>query len=340
MPAAYSRAAQRGSRGRYGEARPCTRTMIPNMATVMVTGAHGFVGRHLVAELRSREALVIAVGKEPTSPFQGQQGVDYAQCDLLDSDAVDGLLARTPAAVINLAGLAAVGPSYGDPELYLRTNRQIAANLCDSALRRSPSARLLMVSSGAVYEPRQPLPLREDSEVGGSTSPYALSKLQSEQVALTARTSGVNAVVVRPFNHLGPGQEPGFLLPDLYARVRAAGNAGPVAVGNLATARDYTDVRDVARAYADLLVPTRLEHSIYNVCSGRAVTGTSLLEMLFAALGTPALPVVSDAGQLRPTDADVIFGAPGRLHAETGWQPKFDLTQSVQDYVQWRRARG
>ncbi len=306
----------------------------------MVTGAHGFVGQHLVALLRARDVQVIAVGKEPDSSYHGTPGVEYVRCDLLVQDAVDDLLKRAPAAIINLAGLAAVGPSYRDPDLYLRTNRLIVENLCGTALRRSPGARLLIVSSGAVYDPDQTLPLTEKSVVTGASSPYAMSKLESERAALEARAEGLDVVIVRPFNHLGPGQDGGFLLPDLVSRMREATPAGPLVVGNLATARDYTDVRDVARAYVELLQPPTLEHDVYNVCSGRPVTGTALLQLLFEATGEIVRSVEADAALLRPVDASVLYGDYSRLQREIGWEPKISLAQSVRDYVQWRNARG
>lgn len=304
-----------------------------HMAAVMVTGAHGFVGRHLVAELRAREALVVAVGKESRSSFEETPGVEYVRCDLLDAEAVHRLMARRPTAVINLAGLAAVGPSYQDPELYLRTNGQIVENICRAAAGSMVDARLLIVSSGAVYDPHQPLPLAESSQLGGNLSPYALSKIESERVANAFRDEGLDAVIVRPFNHIGPGQERGFLLPDLHSRVMSAREGEAISVGNLATARDYTDVRDVVRAYADLLQPAELEHGTYNVCSGRPVAGTELLHLLIEALRTGPVSVSPAAELLRPNDASLLFGDFTRLHTETGWEPKLDVAQSVRDYV-------
>lgn len=302
----------------------------------LVTGVNGFVGEHVVSALRERGLAVIGVGREPGAHARlAGLLADYRQCDLTDHSQVGRLPLAGAAGLINLAGLAAVGPSHEHPKQYLRVNTLVLDTVGQAALHQGARGlRVVAVSSGAVYRATQPMPLTEDSDVDGGSSPYAASKLAMEEVAATYRRRGLDCVVVRPFNHLGPGQSRGFLLPDLYAKIEAALATGvPVAVGNLSTSRDYTDVRDVARAYADLVLAHALGASTFNVCSGHSTSGRDLLSILLAELGSPEVIVRTDGRLLRPSDASVLRGDNGRLTAAVHWRPTIPLTQSIRDFV-------
>lgn len=299
---------------------------------VAVTGVNGFVGRHMVTELVAAGAEVVGLGHEPDGVPEGLH--DYLCRDLTEGWPLVGDLD----AVVHLAGLSAVGPSFEDPQRYIDQNSAMVTSLCEGMLERSPGVRLLVVSSGAVYDAGQPQPLRETSGIGFS-SPYVVSKVLVESQVSYYRGRGLDAVVARPFNHIGPGQGAGFLVPDLLAAAGSAATAGkPLRVGDLDTRRDYTDVRDVVRAYRMLLEADRLEDKVFNVCSGRAWSGRELLALLEREWSYGSLEVEVDDARIRPGDPREIVGDHARLHAAVGWKPEVDVPNSVRDFV--RASRG
>lgn len=304
------------------------------MVNVMVTGINGFVGGHLARELHSQGFGVIGVGHEPAQAV-GLRDItaDYINCDVTDYKAVKKLPLEQVKAVINLAGLAAVGRSFDEPELYMKVNVGVLATFC-SRLKEldRKDVRIIAISSGAIYASGQAMPLTEESLTDGTTSPYAASKLAMEEVAKEFRNQGFDSVIARPFNHIGPGQAPGFLLPDLCAKV-ASTQGSEIKVGNLETQRDYTDVRDVVRAYVALATNDTLKHEVYNVCSGQPVSGITMLDVLKAVYGRPDLQTMVDSSLFRPSDAPVIYGSNSQLTAETSWQPTIPLEQTVKDFV-------
>lgn len=308
------------------------------MSRVVVTGINGFVGKHLARELHARGHGVIGLGQDTTVDAQLETIVtDYTACDLTKSEQVAKLKLDNVTAVINLAGLAKVGASFDNPELYQRVNMDVLTILGERLLSKHPAVRLIAVSTGAVYDTDQTMPLTEDSRLIIDGSPYAMSKLAMERAALDLRRRGLDCVIVRPFNHLGPGQAGGFLLPDLYQKIRQAGQGGTLPVGDLTTKRDYTDVRDVVRAYADLALADQLDETVYNVCSGQSVTGQALLDLLLETMDlTGKLEVHPDPALVRPNDPKDLFGSHQRLSNQTGWQPQIALKQTVADYVSSR----
>ena len=142
---------------------------------------------------------------------------------------------------------------------------------------------------------------------------------------------------MRPFNHTGPGQGPGFLIPDLTAHVLAVGKGGTVKVGNLTTRRDYSDARDIVRAYADLALADKVEQDVFNLCSGVSRSGQEILELITqAAYGDKnAVNTEVDPQKIRPTDPPEIFGDNSAIKNAVGWQPTIDLETTINDYVSW-----
>ena len=295
--------------------------------TVAVTGVNGFVGRHLARELAEHGAAVVGIGHEPGADLPGV--TEYVEADLTqgwpDLAEVD--------AIVHLAGLSAVGPSFAEPQRYIEQNSSMVTAMAESLLEAGATPRVLVISSGAVYEPHQELPLDEDARIGHS-SPYVVSKLLVEAQAAYYRTRGLDVIVARPFNHIGPGQGAGFLVPDLAAGLRAFTATGkPCVVGDLDTRRDYTDVRDVVRAYRLLLQVVDPQHGLFNVCSGASRSGREVLELLMAAAGLEDVPIQVDPSRVRPGDPRDIRGDFSRLAGATGWKPEISLAASIGDFV-------
>lgn len=284
---------------------------------LIVSGASGFVGGHALRILTEAGYDVIPVSAAEFDLTEGWPPLDDV------------------AGILHLAGLAAVGPSFDEPQLYLEVNSSMVTHLGESLLaltaaspgRRAP--RVVVVSSGALYGPSA-TPLTEESRVD-LTSPYAVSKALVENQCRYYRNRGLDIVIARPFNHIGPGQGAGFIVPDLAAKLRALGPGDELAAGNLDSTRDYTDVRDVVRAYRLLLELPSPEYAVYNVASGVSRTGRELLGALCAALGVEVSQVTTSSP--RKLDPDRISASAARLTAATGWEPSIPFETSIRDFV-------
>lgn len=297
----------------------------------MVVGVNGFVGKHLARELHDQNFEVYGTGMDDDiAPEIASQVSDYTKCDLTVASQVELLNFEGITAVINLAGLANVGASFGDEERYVAVNVAVHTNIVDRIRNIGKNIRVLAISTGAVYDNHQPMPLSEDGALASDTSPYALSKIAMEDALEDRISDGQDIVIARPFNHIGPGQLGGFLVPDLAQQIHSSDE---VTVGNLETERDYTDVRDVVRAYILLATKPELAHRIYNVCSGKSVKGTSILELLKTGLQKEDIPVIVDQSKIRPNDPGKVVGSNTRISEETGWTPSIELDRTINDYL-------
>lgn len=295
---------------------------------VVVSGINGFVGHHLARRLASEGFSVVGIGSEPSISDKIEKIVDAYYCqDLVQAwpDTGDVL------GVIHLAGLAAVGPSFDAPQKYINANSAMVTNLCEYYLGHKLHPRILLISSGAIYSPDQPMPIHEDSEVGLS-SPYAVSKVLNENQATYYRNRGLDCIIARPFNHIGPGQAPGFILPDFYERISKS-SENIIKVGNIKTRRDYTDVRDIVNAYVKLIQAEELHYNTYNVCSGESLSGEDILDRLKTAMNRPEIEFKIDSSLIRPTDINEITGDSKRLQKEINWTPTHSIDQTIADFV-------
>ncbi len=283
----------------------------------LVTGGSGFVGRWLRAHLEEMGDEVLTPGEE---------------LDVTDPGTVERVLnGACPDAVYHLAGLAHVGRSWEEPVAFFETNAVGTLHVLDAARRSRPIPRVLVVSSAEVYGAVQPsqLPLVEEAPLR-PVSPYALSKAAAEMVGLQAHLGwGVPVIRARPFNHLGPGQSPTFAVPALAGRIVEAQRTGSgvLRAGNLSARRDFTDVRDVVRAYR-LLVERGEPGAVYNVCSGRDVSMESVVKDLMAISGSD-FGMELDPDLTRPVDVPALRGDASRLEAATGWVPTVPLEESL-----------
>lgn len=295
---------------------------------VVISGVNGFVGHHLARELQSKGIFVIGIGSDESVSENLVDAVDeYYSQNLVeawpDTGAVDG--------VIHLAGLAAVGPSFDDPQLYINTNSAMVTNLGEYYTSHDKKPRVLIISSGAIYSPAQPMPINENAVLGLS-SPYAVSKVLTENQATYYNGRGLDCVIARPFNHIGPGQGRGFILPDFYNRIAEA-TSSTISVGNINTKRDYTDVRDIVKAYSGLILASTLKYSTYNVCSGESLSGNEILDKLKASMKKESIQFEIDPALIRPTDILEIAGDSSRLRDELQWEPSYTIDQTIHDFV-------
>jgi GDP-4-dehydro-6-deoxy-D-mannose reductase len=286
---------------------------------ILVTGGAGFVGGYLLAELGP--------------------GAVPSQADVTDSAAIAQEIAQvSPSAIVHLAALSSVAGSWHAGAEVWRVNAIGTVNVLDAAATEQPSARVLVVSTGEVYGRADVFPTPEDARVR-PISPYAASKAAAEiACGQAARTGGLDVVVARAFPHVGPGQDERFAVASWAAQIARleAQGGGTLAVGDLSIERDFTDVRDVVRAYRLLLAPS-VAAATYNVASGRAVRLAQVVETLVGLAECP-VTVEVDEERLRRADIPFLCGDASRLAQATGWRPTIPLERTLADTLSAARA--
>jgi GDP-4-dehydro-6-deoxy-D-mannose reductase len=294
---------------------------------ILVTGCRGFVGRHLVRTLEERGHDVIEA-----DPMLGSGVYAFNVGDR--SAVIEAIDTARPDAIAHLAGQAFVPDSQDHPRDTLLINAGGTLNVLDAVRGQRPArrTRVLVASSAEVYglQPRDAYPLRETAP-SLPRNPYAASKVAAEALALAyAHSFGVDAVVTRGFNHIGPGQDTRFAVADFAAQLAriANGDEPLLLVGNLDAQRDFLDVRDVCAAYADLLEGGGVAGEVYNVCSGIAVSMKDVLRQLIMIARVP-VEVRDDLDRMRPADLPISVGSAEKIHAATGWQPRIPLAATL-----------
>ena len=307
----------------------------------LITGAAGFVGGHLAAELAGRGAETLGLGRDPSGP---DSLVEYVRADLLDADATRTAIRELrPDAVFHLAALASVGESWRAPAETLDNNTRSTLNLLEAVRAEAPDAVVLHAGSGETYGPvpEARLPVTEDEPLRPQ-NPYAVSKAAADLLAgFYADAHGLRVIRTRAFNHAGPGQADIYVVSAFARQIAEAERAGQrellLETGNLAPRRDFADVRDVVRAYA--LAVEAGNAAIFNVCSGVSVPVADILAAL-TRLTHVAVEQRTDPARLRKHEVMDIRGSHARLTEKTGWEPKIPLEQTLADTLDWWRAHG
>lgn len=303
---------------------------------LIVTGIDGFVGRHVARLADASGYRVIGIGRAPSVDSEVDDSLaDYVQADL--TKAWPATL-PTDASVIHLAGLAAVGASFASPQRYISDNSAMVTNMCEALVAAGSRSRILGVSTGAVYRNVDDSARSEDGPVD-VTSPYVVSKLLVESQLAYYQRRGLDTVIARPFNHFGPGQGSGFLVPDLIDQLIGMDAGARLRVGDLGTSRDYTDVRDVANAYLSLIGADRLAHRIYNIASGVPRSGRDVLEALCSELAMRRPELEIDTSRMRANDPRLIVGDATRLRSDTDWRPRIPFEETIRDAVDARKGQ-
>jgi GDP-4-dehydro-6-deoxy-D-mannose reductase len=310
---------------------------------VLVTGADGFVGRHVVEWLvRSGHEVAAGCrpGGEPADRWLGQRArglVNLIPLEVTDSASVSAALSRPFEAIVHLAAVASGSEARQDPGRAWVVNAAGTARLVDAAVALRANLGvdplLLVVSTAEVYG-NGPTSPRVETDPLSPQSPYAASKVGAEVAALEAwRRTGLRVVIARAFPHTGPGQLPVYVVPAFLQRLRAARDAGAAEVrtGNLDPVRDLLDVRDVAAAYIALLTQGTPGEA-YNIARGEGVTLRALFSRLAEMVGANVKPV-PDPSLMRPGDIQYLVGNASKLRRATGWSPRFTLEQTLREMV-------
>jgi len=314
---------------------------------VLVTGITGFVGSHFT-EYALRQRAAVSGSRLPGTSAENiehiRSDVGLFDVDLRDATAVRGLLdATAPDWIVHLAAHSSVGGSWDAPAETLTNNLLSQLNVLEAIRQSGARPRVLIVGSADQYGDvdEHNLPIHEDVPFR-PLSPYAVSKVAQDAMGYQYwRSHGLPIVRTRAFNHEGPRRGEAFVTSSFALQIAEieAGLREPVLrVGNLNAQRDYTDVRDVVRAYW-LLLKDGQAGEVYNVCSGRAWSIKAVLEFLLSEVRDRTIEVREDAARLRAADVPVLVGDPGKIHRALGWRAEIPFEQTLRDLLDYWREQ-
>ncbi|MDR2446407.1 MAG: GDP-mannose 4,6-dehydratase [Treponema sp.] len=310
----------------------------------LIVGAAGFVGGYLIEELSAHCGWEVAATKLPGERVSCDN-CEAFDVDILDEEALSGVMARAkPGIVYHLAAQSSVALSWEKPALTVEVNIKGSVNLLEAARNRGGGARIVLIGSGEEYGNvrEEDCPIKETLEANPQNV-YAVTKSAQNQLGrLYAASYGMDVVMARSFNHIGVGQPARFVAADLckqVAEIAAGKREGAINVGNIDVRRDFTDVRDVVRAYR-LLGEKGKSGETYNVGSGKAVAIREIVETLIKISGRE-IEIKVDEKRLRPVDAPVIYADTRKIRRETGWEAGTPLERTLREIYEWflRKAR-
>lgn len=311
---------------------------------ILITGAGGFVGAHLIRFLKqnTEDDIFVTVLNE-------QEGKDIDLpvsriyfLDINDSYAVEDIINKIkPDYMYHLAAQSSVGASWKIPSLTVSVNTVGTTNIFEAVRKSELKTRILLIGSSEQYGTvgKENLPTGETTPIQPS-NPYAVSKIAQELMAkLYAKSYGLDIVTVRAFNHIGPGQSAAFVIPDWASQIAEIelGKREPVIrVGNTTVKRDLTDVRDVVRAYHMLMTMAK-SGEVYNVGSGKNYKLSDILELMISQSQRPDIQIYNDKDKFRPSDTPEVLSNISKICEATGWQPEIGIEETIRDVIDYFR---
>lgn len=300
----------------------------------LITGSEGFIGQHLVSELKNNGYEVIRCDLK--------EGNGVVAMNILDADQTKSVISKyAPNVVINMAGQANVGLSWAKPQLTFELNTVGLVNILEAVREVDKSIRVIAFGSSDEYGRLGELGVNVTEEVPvRPITPYAISKQAQEMFAqLYVSTYGMNICMIRQFNLGGAGQAKGFMIADFASGIAEieAGRLDYLSVGNLSSARDFTHVKDACRAIR-LVAEKGESGEIYNICSGVTHTAQEVLDRLISK-STSEIVVRHDPKRMRPSDTPVICGNHEKLTRHTGWKPELGLDAIIDDALDYWRNK-
>jgi GDP-4-dehydro-6-deoxy-D-mannose reductase len=304
---------------------------------VLITGAGGFVGKHLSRHLLENQPGIEIHGTSlESTPYDSDVPVIYHKVDLRDAETVQSLIEKVrPDHIYHLAAQSSPSASFADPWDTIENNVRPQVNIFQTCLALKVKPRILIISSAEIY-PEKELPIDEDTQFR-PVSPYGVSKVSQEMLGLQYYEKHELPIVrVRPFNHTGPGQREGFIAPDFamkIAKIEAGQQTNVIEVRNLKAQLDFTDVRDVVRAYA-LLMEKGMLGEVYNLASGKIYRAKEILDILlnYSHIHPEIVPTANQRDSLKTGSAE-------RLRRATGWEPTIPFEQTLLDLLNDCRQR-
>jgi GDP-4-dehydro-6-deoxy-D-mannose reductase len=306
--------------------------------SVLVTGAGGFVGSHLIELLERDHTNIVAWLRPRTQPLLRGSRVKWVDIEMHDREAVArAIVDSAPQQIYHLAGVAHVGESWSHTHETFAGNVLATHHLFDAVRRARLRPRVLITSSASVYAPVN----RATTELDlvRPNSPYGTSKVAQEMLSKRAwEDDGIAALIARSFNHIGPRQAPSFVASSIakqIAEIESGTRPPTLQMGNMESERDIMDVRDTVRAYQSMMQSAK-PGIPYNVSSGTAIKVRTLVELLTSKARVP-VAIEQDPSRLRPNDTPLVLGDHSRLTADTGWAPQIPLEETVADLLRYWR---
>lgn len=299
---------------------------------LLIFGIGGFVGSYLAREFQEHGYKVYG------SDIAAKEidGVDFRQANLLEAESVDSLVADIqPDMIINLAAISSVGASWGIPQTTVSVNVIGALNVMEAARKVTTNPKVMFIGSSEEYEESSEL-ISEQTPLNAN-NPYGISKMAQERFAEVYRERyGMLVYCVRPFNHTGIGQKDSFVLPSFckqVAEIEKSGKPGIIRVGNLAVERDFSDVRDIVRAYR-MIIESDDCTKIYNVGSGEAYSLSELLEYI-VSLSSQKIDIEVDTERFRPVDTPRICCDNSYINSELGWKTEYSIFETLKEMFEF-----
>lgn len=314
------------------------------MQKVLLTGANGFVGQHLVNLLKGDHQIIGIINK---SNLQDTENVRYESGNILDRGFLEDLVKKhQPDSIIHLAAIA---PTWSqDPENIFKINLLGTLNLYQAieSLKKMSgiNPKIIYVSSAEVYgKTTSPEKITEDSPFFPANF-YGSSKVAADRLSYQiSQSSGLKIIIIRPFNHTGPGQQKGFFVPDMASQIveiERDNSKNELLVGNLESIRDISDVRDIASGYKKMLESEFIPGEAFNLCSGTGIRMEDLLKKLLS-MAKKEIKIIKDPKRMRPSEVPITVGDNTKFKNLTGWEPKIPLDQTLQDTLEyWRQKNG
>lgn len=315
------------------------------MKKILITGASGFAGGYLSEHLHAQDKFEIFGTYHQEDGFihsPVKEKIQFRKIDLLDAQSVLSLINEIkPDLLFHLAGAASPAKSFADPIGTFAANVNSQINILEAMAKyKLLNSRILIISSAEIYGRVAPteLPIDEDAPLSPS-SPYAVSKIAQDYLGLQYYMSyKLQCIRVRPFNHIGPHQSTKFVVADFskqIAEIEKGVKEPIIFVGNLEAKRDFTDVRDIVKAYY-MVQELGMPGEVYNIGSGISRSAKEILDILLS-LTTRKISIKVDPQKLRPSDTPDIICNNKKLTDLTGWQPKIPLKQTLQDTLDYWR---
>ena len=312
------------------------------MKRALIIGAAGFVGSYLIDHIQKHCVWSIVVTKMPQETM-ACPGVDICDLDILAPEAIERLLEeQRPDYIFHLAAQSSVAVSWKNPGLTVDVNVKGSLNVLDAVRKLDYKPRVLLIGSGEEYGHvrENEVPVQEDNVLRPGNIYAATKACQNMIGAIYAQAYGMDVMMVRAFNHVGPNQSPIFVVADFCkqtAEIEAGLKEPVIKVGNLSARRDFSDVRDVVRAYVELMEKGKAGET-YNVGSGNAVEIRKILDMILCR-SKKEIRVEVEPSRMRPVDVPVIEADISKLKTCTGWKQKITLEETIQDTLEYWRQK-
>lgn len=306
---------------------------------VLVTGANGFIGSHLVEELVARNYKVLALNEYNSFGNQGwlseiEGNYEIKDGDIRDKEFIEQLIAKVDI-VVNLAALIAIPHSFEARRSYFDTNLMGTFNICEATLKHGK--RLIHISTSEVYGTPKVLPITEFSEINPQ-SPYAASKAAADNLLMSyCHSFDINAMILRPFNTFGPRQSLRAIIPTIISQL--LNSSSEIEIGNILPKRDFTYVKDTVVAI-ELALKSDIKKEIVQLGTGSAISVGELVGLLQEIIGVEKM-IKLDSSRNRPntSEVEILLSDPSKAAKVLKWRPKWDFRDGLVETINWVRSR-